>query len=389
MTRIAVVCRLEATNPRDFVQFMVERTKFDIDVITDRYQGQVNCIDESNVHHYAPTNPMTVSRFRRRDRVRYRRLLQNVDADAVILLGICDFLFLHAHADAPPTIFRPQGGETSRAAASPEWTNSTLKKLYFRLAYRPMFSELLHSVDEVWGVQQENEVLYERLGLDPQKFRPFDCGMVDVERFAPSQNSKDVIEEDKTVIGSFTRIRGNKLAPSFQVGLDAIGILAERRDDFHVVIGGFYEDGSSRVVEQVVDKKIDKYGLEDTVTKLGLKPKEEMPEYYNSLDIYLKFNHKGLSLKSFGTAPKEAMACGCPIISFDDPPAGHIIRQGGNGFVVPYEADSLRERLTYLIDNSDEREAMGHKARVTIEENFSETVVANRIEKFVGHLLDN
>lgn len=163
-------------------------------------------------------------------------------------------------------------------------------------------------------------------GSPPQRFVPFDWGHVDVDRFSPEVNPVSFTDRDDVmVVGSFRRARGRASLPSYQIFLEAVGRLSERRRDFQVVIGGLYDDGESEQVRSLIDRHVERYGLEDHVTTLSMIPKEEMPGHYAGLDVYVNFSHKGLRLEAIGTAAKEAMASGCALVTFDDPSPRYVV----------------------------------------------------------------
>lgn len=73
----------------------------------------------------------------------------------------------------------------------------------------------------------------------------------------------------------------------------------------------------------------------------------------------------------------EAAACGRPIITTDIPGCREIVRHEENGLLVPVKNPlELAEAIRRLIDNPDQRKAMGYKGRELVEERFSEERVA-------------
>ena len=62
----------------------------------------------------------------------------------------------------------------------------------------------------------------------------------------------------------------------------------------------------------------------------------------------------------------EAMALGLPCISTDCKPGGSrtLIQNGINGYITPIgDVDALAKRMSALLENGDEAEAMGQNAR--------------------------
>ena len=67
----------------------------------------------------------------------------------------------------------------------------------------------------------------------------------------------------------------------------------------------------------------------------------------------------------------EAMACGKAIITTDAPGCKETVVSGENGFLVPVkDAESLAEKMTYLIENPQTVQKMAGKSRRIAEEKF-------------------
>lgn len=73
----------------------------------------------------------------------------------------------------------------------------------------------------------------------------------------------------------------------------------------------------------------------------------KMPEYYNSIDIYVC-----ASRTEGHPAPiLEAMACGLPIISTDVGIVSEVLGNEQKNFIIERSADKLKERIIYILDN--------------------------------------
>ena len=85
---------------------------------------------------------------------------------------------------------------------------------------------------------------------------------------------------------------------------------------------------------------------------------------YTNGSIFIMTSH----FEGFGLVLIEAMQCGLPCIAFDCPSGPReIINDGENGFLIPYDDDSLFiEKLTYLMEHPEERERMGKAAQKTV-----------------------
>lgn len=102
---------------------------------------------------------------------------------------------------------------------------------------------------------------------------------------------------------------------------------------------------------------------------------QDVIKAYTSSSIYIMTS----SLEGFGLVLIEAMQCGLPCIAFDCPYGPHeIIKDGENGFLIPYDDDSLFiEKLTYLMKHPEERERMGKAAKKTAAK-YDKTQIMNQ-----------
>lgn len=80
----------------------------------------------------------------------------------------------------------------------------------------------------------------------------------------------------------------------------------------------------------------------------------------------------------------EGMACGKPIVTTDHTGCRETVISGKNGILVlPRDHGALAEALALLMDNEQLRLAFGQESRKLCENEFSETLVCNRIIKEV------
>jgi glycosyltransferase involved in cell wall biosynthesis len=89
--------------------------------------------------------------------------------------------------------------------------------------------------------------------------------------------------------------------------------------------------------------------------------------------------------EGFGFTAVEAMACGKPVIWTDQP----AIREatGGIGIAVaPEDVDGIRTAMKRLMDDPDERAAMGRAGREWVESNHSWDGVWERYERVLGSI---
>ncbi len=93
---------------------------------------------------------------------------------------------------------------------------------------------------------------------------------------------------------------------------------------------------------------------------------EDIAPWYQRADIVL---YPTLMTEGFGFTAVEAMACGRPVIWFDQP----AIREatGGIGVAVPRgDVDALRRAIHELVEDPERREALGAEGRAYVERNL-------------------
>jgi glycosyltransferase involved in cell wall biosynthesis len=81
------------------------------------------------------------------------------------------------------------------------------------------------------------------------------------------------------------------------------------------------------------------------------------------------------------------MQCGLPCIAFDCPQGPReIIEDGKNGYLIPYDDDALFiEKLTFLMDNPEEREKMGRAAKESVKR-FDKEKIMNQWKELLTEL---
>ena len=83
----------------------------------------------------------------------------------------------------------------------------------------------------------------------------------------------------------------------------------------------------------------------------------------------------------------EAMQCGLPCVAFNCPQGPReIIKDGNNGFLIPYNDDALFiEKLTYLMEHPEERQRMGENAKISIKR-FDQQTIMNQWKELLTEL---
>ena len=124
-------------------------------------------------------------------------------------------------------------------------------------------------------------------------------------------------------------------------------------------------------------------GLEGRIGFTGLIT--DMPAAYRALDIVV---HASTRPEPFGLVIVEAMACGRALVAMSEGGAGELFVAGRHALTArPGDADSLAATLRRLIDASEERAALGLRARAHVVETFSRERFAINLRAAVGSVM--
>ncbi len=127
------------------------------------------------------------------------------------------------------------------------------------------------------------------------------------------------------------------------------------------IIGGDPNVSSEKMSEEMarLKKMCDDLGLGGMVVFLGKRAQQTLPYYYSAADVLVMPSH----YESFGMVALEAMACGTPVIASQVGGLAFLIQDGETGYHVPDQDPSeLGEKLTLLLENPAQHEAMGYRA---------------------------
>jgi glycosyltransferase involved in cell wall biosynthesis len=130
--------------------------------------------------------------------------------------------------------------------------------------------------------------------------------------------------------------------------------------------------------------RADALELRDCVEFVALPGEEELVRLYQRAAVFaLPSDEEG-----FGVVILEAMACGVPVVATRCGGPEGIITDGTDGFLVPRDdAAAMAARLQTLLDSLELNEAMGRRARATIEARFTEEVAGQAFLEVWDRLL--
>lgn len=146
--------------------------------------------------------------------------------------------------------------------------------------------------------------------------------------------------------------------------------LANLPDDFknkvHWNIGGtgsYLEELKALVKE---------FRIENSVSFHGFVPDEELPDFYNSNDIFVLCTREqanSTSVEGFGLVFLEAQSCGIPVIGVRSGGIPDAIEEGNGGWLMEQDNEQmLADLLIKLIKNQELVKQEGIKARIRVLE---------------------
>lgn len=92
--------------------------------------------------------------------------------------------------------------------------------------------------------------------------------------------------------------------------------------------------------------------------------------------------------ETFGQTITEAMACGCPVVSFDNSGQTDIIDHKVNGYLAKYkDIEDLALGIQWVLDNVD-KQSLSNLCVKKVQENYTEKVVAEKYLSLYNSLLE-
>lgn len=118
--------------------------------------------------------------------------------------------------------------------------------------------------------------------------------------------------------------------------------------------------------EDYLKHLVSSLGITLNVTFLGRLSNDEMPNFYNQLDISVFPSHS----ESFGVSAIESMACECPVVTSNAPGFKEVVTDGG--FVVTIDnIERIVEKVQLLIDSPTLLKDLAKKGRQLVLEKYN------------------
>jgi len=278
-------------------------------------------------------------------------VLKNLNCDVVHGQGMFSLLVFGAFKAAKslgiPTVITKQSTIGQIKALSP------ITKIYISMI--PYYLE--HVCDAVTGVSKEciNE-------LRPLKIPVYvihNGADSKFDIFSDKEKKKIRLDlgfsSDDVVMGFFSRLVKRKGIIQL---LDMLPEIKERVPKIKLLIIG------GGPLESYVKKYMSKTE-EGAIIFLGKKKSEEMPGYFQAIDIF--------AFPTFGEGLPivmlEALGSGVPVVAFPAVGIPEVITSGKEGFLVTSNEEFL-EKIVFLAENKEVREEMGRRGNSLINQKF-------------------
>ena len=204
-------------------------------------------------------------------------------------------------------------------------------------------------------------------------------GGVDVNVFYPLEPDQDrsalrealLLPADRPVLLTVRRLEA-------RMGLDnlilAAGQIVERAPelDFLLVIGG------KGALQNKLEELVKQNDLKDKVRLVGVIPREHLPHYYRSADVFIL---PTLSIEGFGLVTVEALASGLPVLGTPVGGTVEILKGVDESLLFPGTMpDMLSHRIEKFLKNPTLFEGLKTRCREHAVQNYSWEKVIDLIE---------
>lgn len=226
-----------------------------------------------------------------------------------------------------------------------------LRRIIDRAITVPLLQRLerrvLAASELILPVSRYSASAFTRLGrTGPMRVLPVP---VDTDRFTPAGDQAPV-----GVIGFAGRLGD----PRKNLGLllEATALLVRRGRNVRLRLTGRPDCAAA--------ERLVALGMSDRVDWVGTLTREQLPDFYRSLDIFaIPSRQEGL-----GIVGVEAMSCGLPVVSTRNGGAEDYVLDGQTGLLTGFDAAHFADRLDRLIGDRALRRRLGGQARTLATE---------------------
>jgi glycosyltransferase involved in cell wall biosynthesis len=243
--------------------------------------------------------------------------------------------------------------------------------IFNRLLYRKFITRIIANSKETYrSILQNNKNLF-----PPEKIEIIYNG-IDLKQFdALPVTSLYQRRQNEAVIGSAGRLILHK---GYQHLIEAAGILQEKKVNFKILIAG--EGPAENHLKHLVHNA----KLDDRIEFLGFV--QNMKSFMENIDIFVLAS---LS-EGFGYVLAEAMACGKPVVAFNNSSIPEIIADKETGYMVNNaDMNDLSLKIEKLIADRSLCESFGKAGRKRVENFFEFEKVQHNLETLLLGMMNN
>lgn len=213
-----------------------------------------------------------------------------------------------------------------------------------------------------------------QFGVDPEIYRPIDCGLQTAHRGARARAKPDQASRNPR--------------PEIQNGVFTIGyvgrLVPEKGVDLLLQAGaGLQGPWQLKILgagpfQETLERQVRESGLSGRVRFDSPRPSCQVPAYLNQLDVLVLPSRTQSNWKEqFGRVLIEAMACQVPVIGSTCGEIPNVI--GEAGLIFPEgDPDALRGQIGRLMHNPDLCRRMGQAGRDHVLKHFTQAQIARR-----------
>ncbi len=233
-----------------------------------------------------------------------------------------------------------------------------------------------HAADRVIARSAEEVSDLTGYGVEPSRIRVLDGG-VDTLRFHPGGTGRSGRQRRILAVGGLADRDGVA---------DLIRTLPQLPEAELTVVGGpaaaaLGGDPTARRLRGLAAA----LGVGERVRLLGSVPQARMPELYHATGVVACTGRAGPAF----VVPLEAMACGVPVVGYQESIGEGIVADGWTGAVVAFgDGKGLTRALGDVLRDGVRRARLGGTARQVAEDRHSWGAVAERVEQIYGEAIE-
>ena len=208
---------------------------------------------------------------------------------------------------------------------------------------------------------------------------------IDTQRFRPSSDRAGLRAKlglpNGVLVGCYGRVRHQKGTDVF---VSAMIAMLPSMPDHHALVMGRTTQSHAEFLKEL-KHRVAAAGLSDRIHFLPEVPVDQMPSWYQVLDLFVAPQR----WEGFGLTPLEAMACGVPVVATRVGAFDELIVNGKTGtLVAPNDVPSLTDATRKYLENPDIRRKSGIAAREHTAANLALAGEASKIIAVYRNLLN-